>query len=128
MVGSMLVVIAVRTLPTLDGGVPQLVAPAPSVPQPRSLLDPLPALKRPPPDEVYRLRDAKDGTGELVYEEAAFTARVARDGTVQFKPKRVSEINLLPAKVSDAGEADGFHARTDSMTASRRPSGYLWGA
>jgi len=96
MVISTLIAIAVQTLPALDGGVPQIVAPPPSAPRTRSLLDPLPEVKRAPPDEVYRLRDAKDGTGELVYEEAGFTARVARDGTVEFKPKRVSGINLLP--------------------------------
>ena len=95
----------------------KLVAPAPGVPRPRSLLDPLPALKGPPPDEVYRLRDAKDGTGELVYEETGFTARVARDGTVQFKPKRVSEINLLPILPKKKGIHFGVPSLQSSLKA-----------
>lgn len=113
----MLVAIAMQTLPMRDGGVPQIVAPAPGVPRPRSLLDPLPALKGPPPDEVYRLRDAKDGTGELVYEETGFTARVAKDGTVQFKPKRVSEINLLPLLPKKKGLHFGVPSLQSSLKA-----------
>jgi hypothetical protein len=117
MVVPTLVAIVMQALPALDGGVPQIVVPAPHVQQPRSLLDPLPALKRTPPDEVYRLRDAKDGTGELVYEETGFTARIARDGSVQFKPKRVSEINLLPILPKRKGIHFGVPSLQSSLKA-----------
>lgn len=63
---------------------------------PRSLLDPIPGLRRPPPEDAYQLREAKDGTGELLYEERTFTARVARDGTVRFQTKRETELRLFP--------------------------------
>lgn len=65
-------------------------------PRPRSLLDPIPGLRKPPPEEVYQLREAKDGTGELVYEESGFTARVAKDGSVRFVEKHVTELRLFP--------------------------------
>jgi hypothetical protein len=42
------------------------------------------------------LKDAKDGSGDLLYEESGFTARIAPDGSVRFKDKRVSEFTLLP--------------------------------
>jgi hypothetical protein len=125
MVIPALIAIAVQTLPVPDGGVPQIVAPAPGVPPPRSLLDPLPALRRTPPDEVYQLRDAKDGTGDLVYEESGFRARVARDGTVQFKPKRLSEINLLPFLPRKKGIHFGVPSLQSSLKAAaegRSPS------
>jgi hypothetical protein len=64
--------------------------------RPRSLLDPLPGLRKPPAEEVYQLRDAKDGTGELVYEESGFTARVAKDGSVRFDVKRMADFRLFP--------------------------------
>jgi hypothetical protein len=73
-----------------------LMADVDGAPRPRSLLDPIPGLKRPPAEEVYQLRDAKDGTGELVYDESGFTARVAKDGSVRFVVKRVTELRLFP--------------------------------
>ncbi len=73
-----------------------LMADVDGAPRPRSLLDPIPGLKKPPPQEVYQLRDAKDGTGELVYEESGFTARVAKDGSVRFIVKHVTELRLFP--------------------------------
>jgi hypothetical protein len=42
------------------------------------------------------LREARDGSGDLVYEATRFTARVAPDGTVTFKDKTVSDPSLLP--------------------------------
>jgi hypothetical protein len=42
------------------------------------------------------LKDAKDGTGDLVYETSGFTARIAPDGSVAFKDKRVSGLSQLP--------------------------------
>jgi hypothetical protein len=77
--------VAVALLADLDG-------PA----QPRSLLDPIPGLRRPPPEEAYQLRPAKDGTGELIYEERTFTARVARDGSVRFQSRRETDLRLFP--------------------------------
>jgi hypothetical protein len=73
-----------------------LTADVDGAPRPRSLLDPIPGLKRPPPEEVYQLREAKDGTGELVYDESGFTARVAKDGSVRFVVKRATELRAFP--------------------------------
>jgi hypothetical protein len=73
-----------------------LTADVDGAPRPRSLLDPIPGLKRPPPEEVYQLREAKDGTGELVYDESGFTARVAQDGSVRFIVKRERSLHLFP--------------------------------
>lgn len=42
------------------------------------------------------LKEAKDGTGDLVYESTGFTARIAPDGSVSFKDRRVSDSSLLP--------------------------------
>src|SRR5262245_34704280 len=49
------------------------------------------------------LKDAGDGSGDLVYEGSGFTARIAPDGSVRFKDKRVSDFSafpLLPRNVS----------------------------
>ena len=73
-----------------------LAADVDGAPRPRSLLDPIPGFKKPPAEEPYQLRNAKDGTGELVYEESGFTARVARDGSVRFIVKHVTELRLFP--------------------------------
>lgn len=82
------IAVAIQVLLTID---------VDGAPRPRSLLDPIPGLKKPPPpEEVYQLRDAKDGTGELVYEEAGFKARVAKDGSVRFTAKHISELRLFP--------------------------------
>jgi hypothetical protein len=68
--------------------------------QPPSLLAPLPVVRREGGreggKEPYPLRAAKDGTGDLVYEEAAFVARVARDGAVRFVTKHEIKIHILP--------------------------------
>ena len=42
------------------------------------------------------LKDAKDGSGDLVYETSSFTARIAPDGSVAFKDKRVSGLSQFP--------------------------------
>jgi len=81
------IALAIHALLLVDGD---------GAPRARSLLDPIPGLKKPPPEEVYQLRDAKDGTGELVYEEPGFTARVAKDGSVRFVDKHVTELRLFP--------------------------------
>ena len=48
------------------------------------------------PGEDYVLRPAKDGSGDLVYDGSKFTARVAPDGTVSFRDKRVTDLRWLP--------------------------------
>jgi len=42
------------------------------------------------------LREAKDGSGDLVYEATSFTARIAPDGTVTFTEKRLTGLSALP--------------------------------
>ena len=42
------------------------------------------------------LKDAKDGSGDLIYEATGFTARIAPDGSVSFKDRRVSDPSALP--------------------------------
>src|SRR4051794_6787496 len=49
-----------------------------------------------------QLRDANDGSGDLVYDGTGFTARVAPDGSVRFADKRVSDgtpLGFLPMRV-----------------------------
>jgi len=62
--------------------------------------DSLPAPAKPnlqvPPEETYELRPAKDGSGDLLCDRPGFLARVARDGTVKFTDKRVSDFKFLP--------------------------------
>jgi len=50
-----------------------------------------------PPSTDYELRPAKDGTGELIYVAPGFTARVARDGSVNFRDEHFTvSLALLP--------------------------------
>jgi hypothetical protein len=48
-----------------------------------------------PRSEDYPLRRAPDGSGDLVYDSKAFSARIARDGSVTFRDKGILDINLL---------------------------------
>jgi hypothetical protein len=73
-----------------DGGAPTVD----NRPRP-SLLAPLGDRARPGSDDVYKLTRAKDGSGELTYDAAGFTARVARDGSVTFHDKGFG-LKLLP--------------------------------
>jgi hypothetical protein len=63
---------------------------------------PAPALIPQPTDrfadrgERVDLREAKDGSGDLVYEGTEFSARIAPDGTVTFGDKRVNDFSVLP--------------------------------
>jgi hypothetical protein len=69
--------LALAALLAADGGVGPPAAP--------SLVSrPVKAAER-----TYELRPAKDGTGDLVYEATAFTARVARDGAARFVDKHI---------------------------------------
>jgi hypothetical protein len=81
-----------------DGGVPSLQPrpePLPPLPPP-SLLAPLPSLLRATPEETYKLRESKDGSGDLIYEASTFSARVAPDGGVTFKDRSISDFKWLP--------------------------------
>lgn len=62
-------------------------------------VDPAPVVK----PENYDLRPAGDGSGELVYGEAGFSARVARDGAVTFGPPKRDVLNLLAPFLPKAG-------------------------
>ncbi len=66
-----------------------------AVPQAPPLIQP-PAPQRVGEPQRIELKDAKDGTGDLLYETSGFTARVAPDGSVAFKDKRVSGLSQLP--------------------------------
>ena len=88
-------VAAIHALFAVDGGVPD-ITPNMRVAQPPSLLAPRPILRKESGKDPYQLRQAKDGTGDLLYEEAAFVARVARDGAVRFVTKHDIKIHLLP--------------------------------
>jgi len=46
--------------------------------------------------ERIELKDAKDGTGDLVYEGHGFNARVAPDGSVRFTDKRMTGKSPIP--------------------------------
>ena len=74
---------------------PRARAPGQSLAQPLIALPVANDASTPPPDE-YQLRRATDGSGDLIYEAAGFTARVARDGSVGFRARHLSKISLLP--------------------------------
>ena len=48
------------------------------------------------------LKEAKDGSGDLIYESNAFTARIAPDGTVGFTDKRLPGLSVVPWLPSNA--------------------------
>ena len=87
------------TLPALlaadagtEGAAPNALPPAALMPAPRAA----------PETQRLDLKDAKDGSGELVYEGRGFTARVARDGSVRFTDKGItgaSPLGFLPMRV-----------------------------
>jgi hypothetical protein len=61
-------------------------APAPPPAAPPSLIA-LPRKAPAPSERTYELHRAKDGSGDLIYEAAGFTARIAHDGTPRFIDK-----------------------------------------
>jgi hypothetical protein len=67
-----------------DAGAPSVPAAAPRPAAPLLLGTPARKGGAAPPVEEFPLRPAKDGTGDLIYEAPAFTARVAPDGTARF--------------------------------------------
>jgi hypothetical protein len=100
---SGLLAVALDVLLAADAGaVPALVvppAPAPNTqPAPPSLI-PRPTSRR-YEERAPRidLKAAKDGSGDLLYETSGFTARIAPDGTVTFKDKRISDLSFLPLR------------------------------
>jgi len=46
--------------------------------------------------EKVDLHEAKDGTGDLVYQATSFSARIAPDGTVTFSDKRIPGLSPIP--------------------------------
>jgi len=62
-----------------------------------------PALIRPPTRRHeerpprFDLKATKDGSGDLLYEATSFSARIAPDGTVTFKDKRITDFKLFTA-------------------------------
>jgi len=71
-------------------------ADAQAVPQAPPLIQPPAPQGAGEPPQRIELKDAKDGTGDLLYETSGFTARIAPDGSVAFKDKRVSGLSQLP--------------------------------
>jgi hypothetical protein len=73
-------------------------------PQPQQDDRPTPPLLAPQPPrqatgeraDRIDLKETKDGTGDLVYEGTRFTARIAPDGSVSFRDKRISDATALP--------------------------------
>ena len=55
---------------------------------------PLPGTS-PPPSYETLLTESKDGSGDLLYEATAFSARIAPDGAVVFRDKHASLLSLL---------------------------------
>jgi hypothetical protein len=61
-----------------------------------------PAPRALPEAQRIDLEDAKDGSGDLVYEGRAFNARIGRDGSVRFTDKRITDaspLGFLPMRV-----------------------------
>jgi hypothetical protein len=52
--------------------------------------------------ERVDLKDAKDGSGDLLYDGNGFSARIAPDGTVSFSDKRLPDKTLIPWAPSNA--------------------------
>jgi hypothetical protein len=51
---------------------------------------------RPPTFDEPKLGEAKDGSGDLLYDASGFSARIAPDGFVTFHDKHLSLLSLLP--------------------------------
>lgn len=62
---------------------------------PLNLLAPIAAPTPSPKADVYDLRTAGDGTGDLLYDASGFSARVARDGSVTFTEPSVRMLKLF---------------------------------
>jgi len=71
------------------------LTPRPEPAAPASLV-PAPAPRGAAQAERVELKDAKDGSGDLLYEGNCFSARVAPDGGATFKDKRVPGLTAFP--------------------------------
>ena len=88
--------IALPVLLAAEAGGPAVpTAPAATSPP---LLSPVPAPPRAGPEQTGQidLKESKDGTGDLVYDGAGFTARVAPDGSVTFTDNRATGLSAMP--------------------------------
>ncbi len=65
-------------------------------PPPAQALIPQPAPRFAGRGDQINLKEAKDGSGDLVYEASRFSARIAPDGTVAFTEKRVPGLSVVP--------------------------------
>ena len=70
------------------------VAEPPEAARAPSLLDPIGPHRVAQPE--VDLQDAKDGSGDLLYQGNGFSARVARDGSVTFSDKNVTGLSPIP--------------------------------
>lgn len=88
--------LATEAGPGVDRAGPDVdrAAPQPAQPPPRSLLDPV----GPQPVALPEvdLKDANDGSGDLLYQGNGFSARVAPDGSVTFKDKNLTGSTPIP--------------------------------
>jgi hypothetical protein len=65
-------------------------------PPPTQALIPQPSPRFAGRGDQINLKEAKDGSGDLVYEASGFSARIAPDGTVAFTEKRVPGLSVVP--------------------------------
>jgi hypothetical protein len=88
--------LATEAGPGVDRAGPDVdrAAPQPAPPPHRSLLDPLGAQPVALPE--VDLKDANDGSGDLLYQGNGFSARVAPDGSVAFKDKNLTGSSPIP--------------------------------
>jgi hypothetical protein len=77
------------TPPAANGDTPPAAADAPA-------LIPAPRQRFAERAERIALRDANDGSGDLLYQGNGFSARIAPDGSVTFSDKRISDATLVP--------------------------------
>lgn len=70
---------------------------------PLNLLAPIAGGTTPSKPDVYDLRPAGDGSGDLLYDATTFSARVARDGSVTFKDVRIRMLKLFEPFLPKAG-------------------------
>jgi hypothetical protein len=68
----------------------------PPAPPPAPALIPQPAPRFADRAQEINLKEAKDGSGDLLYEAPAFSARIAPDGTVAFTDRRVPGLSVIP--------------------------------
>lgn len=74
-----------------------------ALPQPRSLLSPIgPHRIVPEGIDLDDLKEAKDGSGDRLYQGNGFSARVAADGSVSFSDKNLTGLSPIPFWPMDA--------------------------